>query len=120
MDTTILSEGVALNKAFGEFDIRIDPACHVRPFRYRNNSFRRSGNQDTRILTPGREPGICEVVVRPSQVRGRRVARVPSSSFLLTASIDERIPLLQYTATYRDEGHPLRGSDPGEVAAIPT
>ncbi len=35
-----------------------------------------------------------------------RMARASVCSFLLTASIEERIPLLQYTVTYRNEGHP--------------
>jgi hypothetical protein len=34
------------------------------------------------------------------------VARASICSFLLTAPIDERIPLLQYTAMYKDEGAP--------------
>jgi hypothetical protein len=38
-----------------------------------------------------------------------RVARASVCSFLLPATIEERIPLLQYTATYGDEGAPRVG-----------
>ena len=37
-----------------------------------------------------------------------RVDRALSCSFLSTACSDERIPLLQYTATLRNDGHPRR------------
>jgi len=41
------------------------------------------------------------------------VAQVHFCSFFLTASIDERIPLLQYTGTLRNEGAPGVSFTPG-------
>jgi hypothetical protein len=51
--------------------------------------------------------GVCWEL-EYSQVAQGRVAQVHFCSFLLTASTDERIPLLQYTGTLRNEGCPTR------------
>ena len=46
-----------------------------------------------------------------------RVAQAVVCSFLLAAPIDVRIPLLQYTATYRDDGTRLFAETSEQLSA---
>jgi hypothetical protein len=57
--------------------------------------------------------------MRRSLSLGRTVARALSSSFRLTIGSDERIPLLQNTARYRNEGAPCVGFTRGGVLIMP-
>ena len=69
---------------------------------------------------PGRISGHQWTAINCSNVGAAaswdgRVARAHFCSFLLTASIEERIPLLQYTGTLSFEGAPRVGFTRGSL-----